>query len=58
MDMYIHLSYKEYKAAEKAMREFNETTHTTVTGFYHKSIRIPLGDSSIEFHGPAVKSSE
>ena len=52
--MYMSLSYEEYKALEAAMQEFNETVHSTTGGFYHKSIRLPVGDNVIEFHGPLV----
>ena len=56
MDIYINLDHKSYKALEKAMREFKETVHTSVEGFYHKSIRLPVGDATFEFTGPAVKA--
>ena len=58
MDFYVNLDHKAYKALEAAMRAFKETTHTSVEGYYHKSIRIPVGDSEFEFHGPAVKAAE
>lgn len=52
---YIHLTHEAYKAMEKSMREFKETTHKSEGGFYHKSIRFPVGDGLImEFHGPLV----
>lgn len=52
---YIHLSHEDYKEMEKAMREFKETTHKSEGGFYHKSIRFPVGSGLImEFHGPLV----
>lgn len=52
---YIHLDHEAYKAMEKSMREFKETTHKSEGGFYHKSIRFPVGDGLImEFHGPLV----
>lgn len=57
-NQYVQMTYEEYKAMETAMREFKETSHTTVTGFYHKSIRIPMGDGTIEFHGPIVMAAE
>ena len=57
MDFYCNLDHTAYKAAEKAMCEFGETVHTSVEGFYHKSIRIPLGDATLEITGPAVKAS-
>lgn len=52
---YIHLSYEAYKALERQCREWKETTHTTVTGFHHKSIRLNIdGNLIMEFHGPLV----
>lgn len=52
---YIHLSYEGFKEFERQCREFNETTHKTEGGFYHKSLRIRLGpDLIMEFHGPLV----
>lgn len=56
MDIYINLDHASYKALEKAMTEFKETVHTSVEGFYHKSIRLPVGDATFEFTGPAVKA--
>ena len=57
-DIYARLTYDEFKALETACKEFRETVHKTVTGFYHKSIRLPIGDLSMEFHGPIVKAAE
>ena len=58
-NMYTQLGYEEYKALEKAMRETEETVHETTDGFYHKSIRLPIGaDLVMEFHGPLVKAAE
>lgn len=52
---YMHLDYEGYKALEEQMRAFNETTHKSTGGFYHKSIRLKVGpDLIIEFHGPLV----
>lgn len=52
---YIHLDYEAYKSLEQQIGHYQETTHKTVTGFYHKSIRFRLGDDLvIEFHGPLV----
>lgn len=59
MDAYWNLDHTAYKALEKAMREFKETTHTSMGDdkFYHKSIRIPVGPfCTFEFTGPAVKA--
>ena len=57
MDQYFNLDHTEYKALEEAMTAFKETVHTSVEGFYHKSIRVPIGKTStLEFTGPAVKA--
>ena len=45
-DIYMRLNYEEWKAIEKGMREFNETIHTTATGYYHKTFRLPLGEGN------------
>ena len=58
--LYIHLDYENYKALEQQMREFRESTHTSMPGpFYHKSIRLKINqDTTIEFHGPNVRGLE
>ena len=33
-----------------------ETTHGEGTQWYHKSVRLKVGDSLWEFHGPNVKA--
>lgn len=53
--IYMHLQYEEYKELERQMRAFAETSHKSTGGFYHKSIRLKLNESTIlEFHGPLV----
>lgn len=53
--MYMHLNYEDYKYLEEQMRALKETSHTTTGGFYHKSVRLAIGDELvIEFHGPLV----
>jgi hypothetical protein len=53
--MYLHLTYEAYKTMEQQMKEFKETSHTSTGGFYHKSVRLKIGDDLIiEFHGPLV----
>ena len=53
--IYIHLPYETYKGLEAQMRAFAETTHRSTGGFYHKAIRLKVGDGLvIEFHGPLV----
>ncbi len=51
---YMHLDHESYKELERQMKEFQETTHKSEGGFYHKSIRLRLNDITIEFHGPMV----
>ncbi len=52
---YIHLTHEEYKNLERQMLAFKETTHKSEGGFYHKSIRLRVGEDLImEFHGPLV----
>lgn len=52
---YIHLDYEAYKSLEGQMRAFEETSHESTGGFYHKSIRLRIGaDLIMEFHGPLV----
>lgn len=55
-DVYVRLSYDEYKRLEAAIRSFPdcETSHSSVEGYYHKAIRLPVGDSMFEFQGPLV----
>jgi hypothetical protein len=58
MDFYVNLTHTQYKVLEEAIRALVETTHTSVAGYYHKSICLPVGDATFEFHGPAVKAAE
>ncbi len=55
-DMYFNLTYDQFKLLEKTMKEFPETSHGEGTEYYHKAVRIPVGDLTIEFHGPVVKA--
>ena len=56
---YIHLAYEDYKNLEEQMKKFNETSHTTEPGFYHKAIRLQITpDLTMEFHGPLVRGGE
>ena len=53
--MYIHLTYEAFKDLERQCKEFKETSHRSEGGFYHKSLRLKVGDDLImEFHGPLV----
>lgn len=52
---YMHLAYEDFKNLEAQCKAFNETTHRTEGGFYHKSIRLKINDGLIvEYHGPLV----
>lgn len=57
-DLYVRLSYQEYKVLEAAIQTLKETVHTSTGGYYHKSMRLPVGDTWMEFHGPIVKAGE
>ncbi|KKM81589.1 hypothetical protein LCGC14_1328280 [marine sediment metagenome] len=57
-DLYARLTYDEYKALEEQLKSFEEleTTHSsTPAEYYHKSIRLNIGDITLEIHGPLVK---
>jgi hypothetical protein len=59
-DLYLRLNYDEYKSLETQCREFdkNETSHTSVEGYYHKAFRLRIADTLlIEFQGPLVMES-
>lgn len=57
LNVYIGLDYDEYKALEDQLRRWDqiETTHTTTDmRFYHKALRLKIGDTMFEFQGPLV----
>jgi hypothetical protein len=57
--MYLSITYEEYRALEEQLRNFAEVekTHGRGEPFYHKSLRLHIGDLTFEIHGPAVASS-
>lgn len=57
-NIYLSLDYDEYKELEQQLRTWEdiETTHTTTAGFYHKALRLKIGDVLFEFQGPLVKA--
>lgn len=59
-DFYVSLDHAAYKSLETQMLAFaeRETTHTSVNGYYHKSIKLDIGGVDFEFHGPNVKAQE
>jgi hypothetical protein len=56
-DIYLALDYRAYKHLEDQLRRWEtiETHHTSVDGYYHKALRLELGDLTLEVQGPAVK---
>jgi len=56
--LYLRLEYEEYKKLEETLERWEniETTHKT-EGFYHKSLRLPLGSLTLEIHGPFVQAA-
>lgn len=57
-DMYIRLSYDQYKGVEEQLANFKqlETTHRTVEGGYHKAFRLQLTPTLLlELQGPLIK---
>jgi hypothetical protein len=56
-DIYLRLDYRQYKHLEAQLRAWAEieTSHTTVDGFYHRALRLEIGDVTLEIQGPAVK---
>jgi len=58
-DIYVRLSYDEYKEFEKQLERWKELEHTHYHGgYYHKSFRLKIGDITLEIHGPQVKVGE
>ena len=55
-DIYVNLTYDEYKTLEQQCTAFKETIHGKDTLWYHKSFRLKVGDTVWEFHAPAVKA--
>lgn len=59
-ELYVRLTYDQYKRLEEELKRFEELESTHESGnlndqFYHKSLRFHLGDIAVEAHGPLVK---
>lgn len=57
-DMYMRLTYEQYKSLEDQLLRFKEleTSHRTVEGGYHKAYRLQVTETLlIEFQGPLIK---
>lgn len=57
-DIYINLTFQQYKEMERQARAFEETTHGEGTEYYHKAFVLNIGDVRFEFHGPNVKARQ
>lgn len=57
-DIYMNLTFDEYKFMEAQMKAFPETSHGKGTDYYHHSVRIVVGSITFEFHGPVVKARQ
>lgn len=57
-DMYVTLSYEQYKEFEREAKAFEETVHGEGTEWYHKSMRLHVGHITFEIHGPNVKARQ
>ena len=56
-DLYLSLNYDQYKKLETQLKDWKniETVHTTVDQrFYHKALRLDMGDIVLEIQGPRV----
>lgn len=57
-DIYMRLTYEQYKSVEDQISKFKEreTTHRTVDGGYHKAFRLQVTETLIlELQGPLIK---
>lgn len=57
-DIYVNLTYDEYKELEAQCKRFLETAHGEGTEWYHKSFRMKIAGTAWEFHGPNVKARQ
>jgi hypothetical protein len=57
-DLYLRLDYRQYKHLEQQLRDWDkiETSHTSVDGYYHKALRLDIGEITLEIQGPAVRA--
>lgn len=57
-DLYMNLTYDEYKSLEAQIKDYKETFHTSMSKdnrqFYHKSLVFHVAGLRLEFHGPNV----
>ncbi len=56
-DVYIQLTYDEYKDMEKQLLSANNLEQTYgAPGFYHRAFRLRVGSITFEFQGPSVRT--
>ena len=55
-DLYIHLSYEDYKKFEDAITNADLEKTAGAGVYYHNYFRLPLGGVTLEVHGPVVKA--
>lgn len=59
-DMYLQLDYRGYKHLERQLLNWAkiETTHVSMDQrYYHKALRLEIGDLTLEIQGPAVREA-
>jgi len=59
-DVYLQLDYRAYKHLERQLLNWDriETTHVSMDRrYYHKALRLEIGDLTLEIQGPAVREA-
>lgn len=59
-DVYLQLDYRAYKHLEQQLRDWEsiETVHLSMDQrYYHKALRLEIGDITLEIQGPAVREA-
>lgn len=59
-DMYLQLDYRGYKHLERQLLNWTEIESTHVSmdqRYYHKALRLEIGDLTLEIQGPAVREA-
>jgi hypothetical protein len=59
-DVYLQLDYRAYKHLERQLLSWDqiETVHVSMDRrYYHKALRLEIGDLTLEIQGPAVREA-
>jgi hypothetical protein len=59
-DVYLQLDYRAYKHLERQLLNWDqiETVHVSMDRrYYHKALRLEIGDLTLEIQGPAVREA-